>query len=491
MRATLALFLLLVSPTGFAECECMGNVYLRVIYQDRDGKRHDVRVLDKSWETQASEVSPKSSLEFLLQTGAIFETVTPFETKPVHTRAHGVVRVPFVVPTGRMLDRVTVKTVERVEMLNRGCAAHPPPVRATNRAIVANSQPAKIETRQDRQNGTHYRIYFKKGPRLIWLGYAPERGSHCVVKPPTANEPVRAIAQPGPSDTRTNSSPQLKLPVSYVFTHKGDDSCTLHTLNIKSGKIQAVYKPKRCPIRMFRNGPGGLVLEYAEGVRVLTLKPAASLSPIIALPDPTPPQGFSRARLDNIGTANGLLTLDMRAVGPADGHHAFIYQLKEGKWVLVRGQSCGKWDWDSCNVKPLVTVPTGFARFEQMLPWHEAQRNNPYVHSLQIKKKISESRNEEDRALATLRIGSGANQSVLVIKLVWSSNLNGYVAKHAQYRILASPPREIINIWGDNLLAGKYLISYRSHGGGHSLLDLTTGKFMELDSSLQGVWLYQ
>lgn len=182
MRVLLSIIFILISFPVLANCECAGNVYLRVSYQDIAGKKQDVQVFGSGW--PVATVRRRENEEVFLErltAGARFELVSDYNTRAIRTRAHGEVYIPFVVKTGKLLTMAQIAKVEEVNVLGSGCGAWPSSVKANNSTIVSTTEPVKVEVLPGkRPGGLRYRVFFRNNDgNLIWLNYKPDYPNYC------------------------------------------------------------------------------------------------------------------------------------------------------------------------------------------------------------------------------------------------------------------------------------------------------------------------
>lgn len=182
MRAFLFLLALFSSVSVYADCSCDGDVYLRVVYQKNDGASQDVRAFGRSWpKSQIDFATPIEKFKKQLETGASFEVVIEANTQPIYVPNNGIIHIPFVVHTGKTIDKGSVTNIKYVEVISTGCSAFPSPVRRENLSILTDTKPVKVEPENNQQfGGTTYRVFFNKHGKLIWLRYFPKNTGRCM-----------------------------------------------------------------------------------------------------------------------------------------------------------------------------------------------------------------------------------------------------------------------------------------------------------------------
>jgi len=182
MRALFIFLIFFSSIPVYADCNCAGDVYLHIVYEDKSGVSHDVRAFGGDWSvSQTKNSTPNEKLSSQLENGARLQIVNAFKTHPIKIPNNGTVRIPFVVHSGKEIDKSSVKNIKSVEVISAGCNAYPSPVRQVNQSILTDTKPAKVEEENNKQfGGATYRVFFKKQGKLIWLRYFPEKTGRCM-----------------------------------------------------------------------------------------------------------------------------------------------------------------------------------------------------------------------------------------------------------------------------------------------------------------------
>lgn len=273
-----------------------------------------------------------------------------------------------------------------------------------------------------------------------------------------------------PSNTLATSTLASKL----VFVAEGDPTCSVQYFDVPNGRTVKLITPESCPEKIVAlHDRASILLITDYTLQEIPLAGASAAKSPLRLPMPKVKQGNSPGKPIGAGyQPDGLLSVALESVAPADDSEMYLYVYEQGAWVLKEERHCGR--FDSCGFASIWRRP-GRAYFwgEELRIWHDKQKGNPYITGGTSK---TEWQGEDSVTTTALTFDFSGRQSVLSYWTIPGPDTGATGTMGVQLRVQGREQQTLVSEQCETSLMGKYLVLYRFWGSGTELIDLESGR---------------